>query len=122
MSGNDCDLEIDGSNDSEVMREGGCSDVARSSRDVRCSRTNSDNVAGVTTIEEERKKGRREEGDLSSRVGCRGEREMAVSREGSSVGRKGDDIGYDKGEREMEVAKEGSSMGRKGDGSGKRRR
>ncbi|RZR82458.1 hypothetical protein BHM03_00008882 [Ensete ventricosum] len=45
MSGNDCDLEIDGSNDSEVMREGGCSDVARSSRDVRCSRTNSDNVA-----------------------------------------------------------------------------
>ncbi|RWV86184.1 hypothetical protein GW17_00051947 [Ensete ventricosum] len=60
---------------------------------------------GVTTIEEERKKGRREEGDLNGRVGCRGEREMTAW-----------------GEREMAVDKEGSSMGRKGDGSGKRRR
>ncbi|RWW40560.1 hypothetical protein BHE74_00054016 [Ensete ventricosum] len=38
MSGSGYDLEIDGSSDSEVMREGGCGDAARSSRDVRCNR------------------------------------------------------------------------------------
>ncbi|RRT40259.1 hypothetical protein B296_00052118 [Ensete ventricosum] len=69
---------------------------------------------GVTTIEEERKKGRREEGDLNGRVGCRGEREMTTWGEKEMVlvaaGEKGRWQWPKKaaawGEREMVVAKD----------------
>ncbi|RWW49744.1 hypothetical protein BHE74_00044045 [Ensete ventricosum] len=37
MSGSDYDLEIDGNSDSKVMREGGCGDAVRSSRERRRS-------------------------------------------------------------------------------------
>ncbi|RRT59235.1 hypothetical protein B296_00043588 [Ensete ventricosum] len=46
MSGSDYDLEIESGSDSKVMREGGCGDVVRSSREV-CQRGE-----GATTEEE----------------------------------------------------------------------
>ncbi|RWW20258.1 hypothetical protein BHE74_00023187 [Ensete ventricosum] len=40
VSGSGCNLEIDGSSDNKVMREDGCGDAVKSSRDVRCSSGN----------------------------------------------------------------------------------